>query len=85
MEQASKRKAACICTDDLEAVAREGVERAIAARETCVELTAEEAGAVGGAAYSTLISKWIIAGGRPYDIYGIGGLTTDLGGMTYGF
>jgi len=81
MDTASKRKAACVCAGDIEALARQGVERAVAAREAFVELTAEQAGAVGGGA---LLSYWI-AGGRPYDLYGFGGLTADLGGMTYGF
>ena len=84
MDTASKRKAACVCAGDIEALARQGVERAVAARAAFVELTPEQAGAVGGGAYSSLLAYWI-AGGRPYDLYGFGGLTADLGGMTYGF
>jgi hypothetical protein len=76
MNTPSQAKPACITSLDIESVAREGVERALAARQAMAELSPEEAQAVGGGALSLKLAYPIIAGGIrvPVDSMNIGGL-----------
>lgn len=56
---------------ELADVAAQAVSRALAARESCMrELSPQELADVsGGATVSVMLSKGIIAGGRPVDLY----------------
>lgn len=67
-----------ITAKDLEALARQGRERAMAARQSMSELTAEELAEVSGGAVLSKLAFPIIAGGifGPIDI-----LNTPLGGQ----
>lgn len=62
MKTPSSAKPARITCEDLEAIARQGVERALAARQGVVELTPEQAQEVGGAIF---LKPPIINGGFP--------------------
>ena len=70
-------KPVSIQADDIAALAQQGLERALAARQTMNELSEEQAKDVGGGAF--VLSKAIIAGGPwgPYPGYlgGLGSLT----------
>ena len=75
MNEAAKDKGGnqpvCIQSGDIAALAREGIERALASRRAAVELTAEQVDGVSGG----LVAKpWIIAGGFPVDPFGSKGL-----------
>lgn len=48
MKNRSTSKPACIASAEVEAIAREGVERGLAARRAMTELSQEIAGQVGG-------------------------------------
>ena len=79
MRKIPEQKAARIVAQDIPSIAREGVERALAARQTMVELSAQHAEAVGGGLTALEVLKLIgpIRGGGmigPTDIYGGGGL-----------
>jgi hypothetical protein len=75
-EQATK--AARVSAGGIGEIARQGVERALAARGAVV-LSDEQAGQVGGGAtLSPALKIPIIAGGRPIDIFG-----TRLGGEVF--
>lgn len=80
MNTPSQAKPARITSLDIESVARQGVERALAARQAMAELTPEEAQAVGGGALSLKLAIPIIAGGirRPIDIMWPGGLAVPV-------
>lgn len=73
-----------ITTTDLSQFASQGVERALAARQTVgVELNAAELEQVGGGAYVGL-NPWIVNGGiinglRPYDLQQIKNVTLNSG------
>jgi hypothetical protein len=93
-QDGSIRKAVSIDSNDLAAVAAQGVERALAARESLVELNTEELEAVnGGIAVARMnfhfdIQKLkfppIVAGGifGPIDLSKIDPLTGDMGNHT---
>lgn len=69
-----------INSSDIAGMVSQGVNRALAARETCLrELTPEEAAAVSGGALSLTLAKGIIAGGRldNYLAQSLGGLATN--------
>lgn len=73
MKLQATKAAARISAGGIGEIARQGVERALAARSGAVELSEEQAGQVGGgAALSPALMIPIIAGGRPIDIFGTG-------------
>jgi hypothetical protein len=65
----TKQKPACIQSEEIAAVAQQGVKRALAARKHMVELSSEQAADVGGGLYELYFP--IIAGGiwGPIDIF----------------
>ncbi|MBL8447694.1 MAG: hypothetical protein JNJ44_09825 [Zoogloeaceae bacterium] len=65
---------------DVEAVARQGVARALAARRAMTEMTPEQAAAVGGGLTFTL-AKPIIYGGlfTKLDVMNFGGISSPIG------
>jgi hypothetical protein len=77
MTPALKHKPACITACDIEALARQGVERAVAARAAVTELTPEQAGEVGGG--FSLLAGPIIYGGLRDIVLARDGL--DIGQM----
>lgn len=89
MKQHETKAAARVHVDGLGEIARQGVERALAARSGAVVLSEEEAGQVGGGALSAAFLAPIIAGGifGPIDIFGTRpggdiGVPKTLGGAT---
>lgn len=88
MKQQATKAAARVSAGGIGEIARQGVERALAARSSAVVLSEEQAGQVGGgAALSPALMIPIIAGGiwGPIDIFGprLGGEVTvpkTLGG-----
>ena len=76
MKHQVTKAAARVSAGGIGEIARQGVERALAARSSAVVLSEEQAGQVGGgAALSPALMIPIIAGGRPIDI-----LSTRFGG-----
>lgn len=88
------RKAVSIAPEDLATVVAQGVDRALAARQSLVELNADELDAVNGGIsvsslglrldYQKLKFRPIIAGGifGPTDLSKLDPLTGDMGGHT---
>ena len=75
MKQQAMRAAARVSVGGMGEIAKQGVERALAARSGAVVLTEEQTGQVGGGALSPALMFPIIAGGiwGPIDIFGGGG------------
>ncbi|MBL8438217.1 MAG: hypothetical protein JNM61_08470 [Zoogloeaceae bacterium] len=73
-------KPAHIANTDVEAMARQGVARALAARQAMMEMTPEEAAAVGGG-LTLALAKPIIYGGlfTKLDVMNLGGLSSPIG------
>ncbi len=91
MKEHDMKAAARVRVDGLGEIAKQGVERALAARNGAMVLSEEQAQQVGGgAAVSAKLLAAIIAGGRvgPIDIFtGLGGgvsVPQTLGGTTLG-
>lgn len=72
MKEREMKAAARVRADGLGEIAKQGVERALAARSSGVVLTEEQAEQVGGGALSAALMFPIIAGGiwGPIDILG---------------
>ena len=75
MKNLTQQKPIAIQVEDIASVAQRGVERALAARRSMLELSSEQANDVSGGALSlgsSFFLKPIIAGGRigPLDPYG---------------
>ena len=75
MKNLTEQKPIAIQAEDIASVAQRGVERALAARQSMLELSSEQANDVSGGAISvgnSIFLKPIIAGGRigPLDPYG---------------
>jgi hypothetical protein len=90
MTEHEMKGAARVHADGIGEIAKQGVERALAARSGAVVLSEEQAGQVGGGALSAALMVPIIAGGRvgPIDIFtGLGGgvsVPKTLGAATLG-
>ena len=72
MKQQATKAAARVSVGGMGEIAKQGVERALAARSGAVVLTEEQTGQVGGGALSAALMFPIIAGGiwGPIDIFG---------------
>lgn len=72
MKNLTQQKPTAIQAEDIASVAQRGVERALAARRSMLELSSEQVNNVSGGAFNSFLLKPIIAGGRigPLDPYG---------------
>lgn len=79
IKNAGREKPVCIQAGDIAALAQQGVDRALAARQAMTELSAQQAEEVGGGLYRP---GPIIAGGFPVDPFA--SVRTGFGGVAMG-
>lgn len=76
IKNVARQKAVCIQAGDIVALAQQGLDRALAARQAMTELSADQAKEVGG---GLVVPRAIIAGGYP--VFPLASAKAGIGGV----